>query len=370
MVKINTKEEHIVTYLGEFKDKELENEFFNHEIISALKYIKPILLALGFLHFLFIVPDYFLIKDFAVFKGILINRIVVFLLIILLYLRIKKLKNYIMLSYWFSVYEIIFSVSFLIIYYQYESPNFLIQALGIIIIIFSIFLIPNKWKYMIFTSMFVSMSFFVLSLYYFKGIKFSEFSAGVVYILLVVLLSGISSYRMNYYKRIQYVNSKKLTEMSITDPLTGIYNRAKFNEELAQWVEISKRYNTSLSLVIFDIDDFKKINDNYGHLTGDKVIVDIAKIVIKIIRKTDVFARWGGEEFVILLPDTKKQHAIDMTERLRALISEYGFNKVGHVSCSFGVVSLKENDDLETFLHRADNRLYLAKDAGKNRVMR
>lgn len=371
VAKMNGKQDYDNSsiYLGEFKDKELEMEFFNYEIINALKYIKPILLILGTLYLSFIVPDYFLIKDDNVFKYILINRVGIILLIILLYLRIKKFKNYILLTYWFTAYEMIISLSFLLIFYKYESPDFLIQVLGVITIILSIFLIPNKWIYMIFTSLTVSISFLLFSVYYLKDIEFPQFSAGIVYTSLVIILSGISSYRMNYYKRIQYINSKKLTKMSMTDALTGIYNRAKFDEELVRLVEISRRYNTPLSLVIFDIDDFKIINDSYGHLTGDKVIVDTVKIVMKAMRRTDVFARWGGDEFAIILPNTQRDEAIDMTARLRVRISEYVFDKVEYISCSFGVVLLEEDDDIETFLHRADQRVYLAKDAGKNIVI-
>lgn len=356
-------------HFGEFKDKGLEHEFLNHEISNAIKYIKPLLLVLAILYFSFIIPDYYIIKDNTIFKKILINRSVISLLIIILYFRIRYLRNYIAITYWFTIYEIIVSLSFLTIFYQYESPDFLIQSLGVIIIIFSIFLVPNKWKYMIFTSACVSIGFFGLSLYFLKNIKMAEFSAGVVHILLIILLIGISSYRINYYKRAQYLNSKKLIKMSVTDGLTGIYNRSKFDNELEKWVEVSRRYNTNLSLVIYDIDNFKTINDSYGHLVGDKVLVDIVKIVMKVIRKTDVFARWGGEEFTILLPNTEIDQAVDISRRLRRMISEYQFDEVGKVTCSFGVSYLKKNDDIETFLHRADQRLYLAKSIGKNTVI-
>lgn len=371
MIKINAKEDHgyVSKYSAEFKDKKLEEDFFEHEIKSVMKYMKPILLIFGGLYLLFMVPDYFLIKDDRIFKIILINRIFILILVILLHLKLKKEKRHTNLPYWFTAYEIVVSLSFLLNFYNYDSPNFFMLSWGVMIIVLTIFLVPNKWKYTIFTSVLVSISFFLLSLNSFESIKISEFSASVVYMTLVIVLSSIYSYSMNYNKRMQYLSNRKLIKMSVTDTLTGIYNRAKFNHELVRWIELSKMYKSHLSLVIFDIDDFKKINDSHGHLAGDKVLVDAVKIVTNNMRKSDVFARWGGEEFVILLPNTEIQDAMEMTERLRVLISEYVFDGVGHVSCSFGVVSLKEEDNVDTFLHRADQRLYLAKGAGKNMVL-
>lgn len=366
-MKKGTKENNISCF-GEFTDRSLENEFFNYDMGRAIKYIRPITLVLGILYMLFIIPDYFLIKNPNTFRAILINRTVFLLLIVILFIAIKKLKNFTILAHWITVYEILGSISFLVIVYQYESPNYLIQAFGVMVIILAIYLAPNKWLNTLVTSIFASLLFTVLSACYIKGIKASEFTAGVVYIFIVIVLSSIASYRTNYYKRKQYTDSKELLRLSIIDPLTGIYNRAKFDEELQQCMDYSKRYETPLSLVIFDFDNFKIINDTYGHLVGDKVIVDTVTIIESAIRQTDLFARWGGEEFVMLLPNTDRQHAMELTERLRILISHHVFDSVGNITCSFGVVMYKENDDAYTLLHRADQLLYTAKSAGKNTV--
>ncbi|SCY52261.1 GGDEF domain-containing protein [Alkaliphilus peptidifermentans] len=367
---MNTEEKQTTSIcFGEFKDKVLEDEYLNYEMTNAIKYIKPILLALGVLYLLFIIPDYFLIKDSKTLQSILINRVSFLVLVLILYLRVKLVENYQSLTYWFTIYEMIIGISFLFVFYKYESPNFLIQSMGLIIIILSIFLVPNKYKYMVFASVFISISFFILSKITIRDISFSEYSASIVYITLVIILTGISSYKINESRRIQYVNSKALIKMSETDALTGIYNKAKFNDEIKRWVQISNRYNTPLSLVMFDIDDFKKTNDKYGHLIGDKVLVSITNIVLKNLRQTDVFARWGGEEFVILMPNTQVEQAVDITERLRLIVFDNPVDEVEHISCSFGVVELTYNDDVDTFLHRADQNLYSAKNSGKNLVV-
>lgn len=161
---------------------------------------------------------------------------------------------------------------------------------------------------------------------------------------------------------------EKLEKLSTTDALTGLANRLKFDELLLDSIERVKRYKVSLSVIIFDIDYFKKINDTYGHLCGDDVLKMIAKIGKDGIRKSDLFARWGGEEFIILQPDIPANKAQIFAERLRQTIESHNFEKVGRVTVSFGVTDFKEGDTGESFIKRVDDALYLAKENGRNRV--
>jgi diguanylate cyclase (GGDEF)-like protein len=170
------------------------------------------------------------------------------------------------------------------------------------------------------------------------------------------------------YLTLTYIQKENLIKLSLTDSLSGISNRVKFEQELDKWYELSKRYKTPLTLIIFDIDNFKSINDLYGHLAGDGVIISITKLISKTIRKTDIFARWGGDEFVILLPNTSKDSALELAERLRKIISEIFVEKQGCLSCSFGVVSLEAYDTLNSFIKRADEKMYESKKFGKNTV--
>ena len=362
------KSEYRISILGEFVDKKLEKEFFNSDMAGNIKYIRPVVLMLGILYMLFIIPDYFIIRNPDTFLSILVNRTAFFLLILALFFAIKRFRNYEALAYWITAYEILGTISFLVIFEQYDSPNFLIQAFGVMVVISGIFIAPNKWVNMLFASAFVSVAFFGLSKYYFGEIRFSEYSAGIVYILIVLVLSSVASFRSSYYNRKQYIYSKELLKLSTTDRLTGIDNRAKFDEELERWVVYSKRYETPLSVAFFDIDNFKNINDTFGHLTGDQVIVELVGVVQSEIRQSDIFARWGGEEFVLLLPNTDKQQAMELAERLRASVAGHLFGEVGHVTCSFGLVMANENDSADILLRCADKLLYTAKREGKNRV--
>jgi diguanylate cyclase (GGDEF)-like protein len=153
-----------------------------------------------------------------------------------------------------------------------------------------------------------------------------------------------------------------------TDALTGIFNRFKFNQQLAIQITRVRRYGISLSLVIYDVDRFKSINDTYGHSAGDQVLRQLTEISARQMRNTDVHARWGGEEFVILAPDCTDMMACQMAELLRGRIERMSFDQVGSVTCSFGVAQFEFGDTAETLMARADSALYRAKQNGRNRV--
>jgi len=155
------------------------------------------------------------------------------------------------------------------------------------------------------------------------------------------------------------------------DPLTGINNRATLEENLNREVKLAQRYERKLSLIILDIDNFKAINDNYGHQAGDKVIKATTDLMQTCVRGTDMVFRYGGEEFVILLSNTDLAGADLLANRIRQSIAdtviEIGSNQL-NVSASLGVAELRSNEMNATFFTRADKALYQAKNSGKNRV--
>lgn len=159
-----------------------------------------------------------------------------------------------------------------------------------------------------------------------------------------------------------------LYRQSITDPLTNIYNRRFFMQMLEQEIERTKRNKKPFSLVMFDLDHFKNINDRFGHAAGDIVLRSVADTVKGRIRKTDYFARWGGEEFIILLPETSLNNAVELAEELREQISTMELQGIGDVTASFGVTEYSDTDTIDTVLIRVDNMLYEAKGEGRNCV--
>ena len=161
---------------------------------------------------------------------------------------------------------------------------------------------------------------------------------------------------------------KELVHLATIDPLTLIPNRRKFNDVLQYELTRDSRYKNKLSLIYCDLDHFKLINDGYGHKIGDDALKEFAELVCSNIRKTDIFARWGGEEFVLLLPETDISTALHTAEKLRMKTEEYDFSHVETMTVSFGVTQFIDGDDETTFIKRADDALYMAKKNGRNRV--
>ncbi len=165
------------------------------------------------------------------------------------------------------------------------------------------------------------------------------------------------------------ISHKQTYKKAYTDELTKIANRASFNELIDKEIAIAKRYNVKLSMIIMDIDYFKKFNDTYGHKVGDDVLIELASLVSSRTRDSDLFARWGGEEFVFLLPGASINGAKKVAESARKAIENHQFSHGHRVTCSFGCAQLEKFDCKETFFEKADKALYEAKAAGRNMVV-
>jgi diguanylate cyclase (GGDEF)-like protein len=148
---------------------------------------------------------------------------------------------------------------------------------------------------------------------------------------------------------------QQMSLMAYTDPLTSIYNRLHFGHFLDAEIDRVKRYGGTFSIIFFDLDRFKEVNDEYGHLVGDEVLKRVAEIVEKANRNADIFARYGGEEFIILAPATDIAGARVHAERLRNDIEHHRFSEISHLTCSFGVAEYKPDaDDVTSLFKRAD----------------
>jgi diguanylate cyclase (GGDEF)-like protein len=169
------------------------------------------------------------------------------------------------------------------------------------------------------------------------------------------------------YRAIQAANTE-LQRLAATDRLTGIWNRFHFDEAAVTEIERATRYGEPLSLLLFDIDHFKTINDTHGHLVGDQVLVELTQRVRQHLRTGDLLARWGGEEFVVLLPHTRGEDALKLAEKLRHLIAGEPFPAAGQVTSSFGVAEFRPHETSDLWLTRVDGALYAAKAGGRNRV--
>jgi diguanylate cyclase (GGDEF)-like protein len=157
----------------------------------------------------------------------------------------------------------------------------------------------------------------------------------------------------------------KLSQKIQFDSLTGAYKKSYFNQHLEKLITDQEEG----VVVVLDLDNFKQVNDTYGHQIGDEVLKEFVTVIQDNIRSDDVFARWGGEEFLLLLKHTEIENALKKVEDLRSVLNGHTFKHVGHLTSSFGVALLDVKDDLHSVLQRADKALYEAKESGKNRVV-
>lgn len=161
--------------------------------------------------------------------------------------------------------------------------------------------------------------------------------------------------------------NERLSRLSTTDTLTGCLNRLKLEEYLKYHFSLYDRYKQVFSVILLDLDYFKRVNDNYGHLAGDELLIEVVSLIQNRLRKTDIFGRWGGEEFIILCPNTSSERAIVLAEMLRQTLASHYFQSVGQQTASFGVTECGTcHRSLNDLLRYADEALYAAKAKGRN----
>lgn len=187
-----------------------------------------------------------------------------------------------------------------------------------------------------------------------------------VRITVTLLLMGIFFHIASGLMEQQY---QDVIRLSITDHLTGAYNRRFMDSKIDELIERQKRFHASATMISLDVDHFKTINDHFGHSSGDKVLVEIVKLLTSRVRVLDKVCRSGGEEFVILLPDTTEQAAYAIAEDIRRSISDSQLINPSTITISCGIAALRPGDSRDSWLKRSDNALYQAKADGRNKVV-
>jgi diguanylate cyclase (GGDEF)-like protein len=162
---------------------------------------------------------------------------------------------------------------------------------------------------------------------------------------------------------------REARQLADLDALTNLHNRRYFHETLAREVARGHRYDRQLALIVFDVDDFKAVNDRVGHLTGDAVLAEVAERVRSVVRSADVACRIGGDEFAVIMPESSVLVAQQLSERLQATVAARPIIQAGRLDVSAGVAELRQSDDAASLFERADEALYRAKESGKGRVV-
>ena len=179
----------------------------------------------------------------------------------------------------------------------------------------------------------------------------------------------LGAFTLDKAKRSMFISQNNLHLLAITDPLTGVFNRNQLNQVLSQEIVRDLRYNKAFGLLIIDIDHFKKINDTFGHDSGDKVLQKTAQVLSNSIRKNDTLIRWGGEEFVVIALEVDQQTLVELSNKLREKIENEHYGITRKITVSIGATLFHKDDSQDTLIARADKALYQAKENGRNNTV-
>lgn len=356
--------ENISRLSGEFKSPSLERDFQKYMLQDNIASSRKFILGIALLFQLYIIPDFFYFEDLNMLLVPSLIRLLYLISAVYYYLRIERTKF--PLYQCTSIYEIVQIVLLWTLLFTYPRLEIMSHRQVYILFMMVILLsIPNRFFYKITLSLILILGITLILKY--KEIHYlADFSGDLfIFTLLILFFSAFNVRTVNRLQRIQYNDALALERLSTTDGLTNTYNRRKYDQDLAKEIARTKRYENPFSGIMFDIDDFKRVNDDFGHPVGDKVLIKYSSTVKSLIRENDQVYRWGGEEFIILLPNTNLEAALKLSNRIKTMLHQVDFSPVSNLTCSFGVTSWQKNDTADTFTTRLDRLLYQAKENGK-----
>ena len=360
-------ERFVLNRFCEFRNREVESDFMEYEKIANLNIVRVLSLIMGLIFAMFIFSDYYYHGTESGFAVILVLRGIALSIAIVIFTQVGKIPRFDITQILISLSELVVFVIYLLKIYYQENQNSAMQFMTIMLFMWTVFLIPNKVKNCLITGGTILAGYISFCFVFLKSSEPPSFVQQGIFLSICFITCTFFIFGRETSRRRQFATEKLLEFMSITDRLTGIYNRGRFEAVLSLWIK-NMRHNP-FSLLLFDIDDFKKVNDMYGHTAGDQVLVGIADVVTAKIRDDDIFARWGGEEFVVLFSKTGLEQATELAERLRKAVASNVYGEAGKITISIGVVEYRQGESITDFVKRADEKMYEAKKTGKNRVM-
>ncbi len=360
-----------VTRLGEFANPELENQYNTDELAHAPRFFRSFVVVFGILFALACFFDFYdsygqlpLQTLWRVFTA----RALVLVFAAGFYFITGRGRS----AQWTLAGNTAFFAlalfTFVLLAVQTREQDYLHQAISLLVLVICAAWLPMRWiSYTLIASL-AAAAFFLRSLVNWPAIRFLSYLEATLFVAVAIAVAAVGQYHMNMLRHMHYARENRLEELSHTDKLTGIRNRHWFDKTLAEWCVHGEGGSRGFALILFDIDRFKDVNDRFGHPAGDKVLCGICHKVLGLVRPGDLFSRWGGEEFILLLPSTGDWQAYRLAERLRGAIEQTPTDGVGRVTCSFGVVVRRANETPDELVQRADTQLYKAKQGGRNRV--
>jgi len=340
--------------------------FNNYRLVAIRSTIRALIAVVATFNALLLIPDLMHLKGAA--TAVILLRVGYSLLALSAIWWTSKLKSFRIYSYLITILEAAALFVFLTVFCLYPEPDFTIQMLGMMVIVLLIYLVPNKWVNMNIVAASGIASFLFCAIFIARSMDAAQISAGMVYLVVVSVLCSIFSLNIRGYQYREYVSRADLLRDYATDPLTRLGNRVRLEEEAAKWMDLSLKYGLPLSLVVMDVDNMKQVNDTYGHIQGDAVLCQVAEEMCVNMRRNDVCVRWGGDEFMLLLPNTHIGDAEKLAGRIKDAISNRVFEPPVKLTCSFGIAPMQTDSNLNALIGQADASMYAAKKTGKNAI--
>lgn len=280
----------------------------------------------------------------------------------------KKRKSFSRWSALATVFELAALLVFLYVFTLYPAPDFFIQLLGVMAIILMVYIVPNKWPACVCVSAVCAGSFLALAGASLPAVSLRDLLVGSAYLVFEIVVGAVFALLFLRYQYREFVTKTELERIYATDPLTQIGNRVMLGEAAQKWLARCEREGLPLCMVLMDVDNLKRINDGHGHIVGDTVLFETAQILRAYLGDDDVCVRWGGDEFVLLLPGTGAEQARQLTALIRDAVAAHEYSARLTVSCSFGIAQLRDGQSVEELIAQADRSMYAAKARGKNNI--
>ena len=319
-------------------------------------------------NFVFLICDMIFIQGQSERLIVAITRYCFSILLILVVRTLQRVKTFSRFAAIVTVMEAASIFLYLYVLWLYQAPDFMIQSMGMIITILAISVIPNRNGNTLIISITAAIAFLVEFYFLIEKVPAKTLVVSVAYIVFTIAICSMKSFSTDRHAQRESFAKKTLQETSAKDYLTNAATRARLEEEAHRWMNFCRRQSLPLCLVFVDVDNLKNINDNYGHAMGDSVLKQIATVMQAQLRNSDTIARWGGDEFVLLLPNVTLQNAVMLLDRVKSAIGTLTLNEGASVSCSFGVVQMRTESTYQEMLAQADTMMYRSKKNGKGRI--